>query len=199
MSNEVRLRNIEPNDLPIFYEQQLYADATRMAAFPARDRAAFDAHWATRILGNPSHPARAVPRSRRPSGASSGRFSRYRSVDSSTLSFPAKPDGRHWISAGTEADPSRSSEPNQPAGNLSRAFLWCETGWLWSVLASGPPSSARGLERWKWCRILCACARLSRERGSECSSWAAGRDAVEFRPYPWNQLRFSRTSAVIIP
>ena len=53
MSNEVRLRNIEPNDLPIFYEQQLDADATRMAAFPARDRAAFDAHWA-KILGNPA-------------------------------------------------------------------------------------------------------------------------------------------------
>ena len=28
--------------------------ATRMAAFPARDRAAFDAHWATKILGNPA-------------------------------------------------------------------------------------------------------------------------------------------------
>ncbi|HSK47451.1 MAG TPA: GNAT family N-acetyltransferase [Coriobacteriia bacterium] len=25
-----------------------------MAAFPARDRAAFDAHWATNILGNPA-------------------------------------------------------------------------------------------------------------------------------------------------
>ena len=54
MSNEVRLRNIESNDLPIFYEHQLDADATRMAAFPARDRAAFDAHWATNILGNPA-------------------------------------------------------------------------------------------------------------------------------------------------
>src|SRR5687768_11715200 len=54
MSNEVRLRDIEPGDLPIFYEQQLDADATRMAAFPARDRAAFDAHWATNILGNPA-------------------------------------------------------------------------------------------------------------------------------------------------
>ena len=54
MSNEVRLRNVEPNDLPIFYEQQLDADATRMAAFPSRDRAAFDVHWATNILGNPA-------------------------------------------------------------------------------------------------------------------------------------------------
>ena len=54
MSNHVRLRNIELDDLPIFYEHQLDADATRMAAFPARDRAAFDAHWATNILGNPA-------------------------------------------------------------------------------------------------------------------------------------------------
>lgn len=54
MSDEVRLRDTEPDDLPIFYEQQLDGDATRMAAFPARDRAAFDAHWATNILGNPA-------------------------------------------------------------------------------------------------------------------------------------------------
>jgi RimJ/RimL family protein N-acetyltransferase len=52
--SEVRLRDIEPSDLPTFYEHQLDADATRMAAFPARDRAAFDAHWATNVLGNPA-------------------------------------------------------------------------------------------------------------------------------------------------
>jgi len=51
--NEVRLRNIEPNDLPIFFEQQLDPEATRMAAFPSRDRASFDAHWEKNILGNP--------------------------------------------------------------------------------------------------------------------------------------------------
>jgi len=54
MRDDVQLRNIEPADLPIFYEHQLDANATRMAAFPARDRAAFDAHWATNILGNPA-------------------------------------------------------------------------------------------------------------------------------------------------
>ena len=54
LSSEVRLRNVEPSDLPIFYEQQLDPDATQMAAFPSRDRAAFDAHWATNILGNPA-------------------------------------------------------------------------------------------------------------------------------------------------
>src|SRR5678816_351606 len=54
MNDEVLLRNVEPGDLPIFYEQQLDADASRMAAFPSRDRAAFDIHWATNILGNPA-------------------------------------------------------------------------------------------------------------------------------------------------
>ena len=54
MSNDIRLRDVEPNDLPVFYEQQLDADATRMAAFESRDRAAFDAHWARNIIGNPT-------------------------------------------------------------------------------------------------------------------------------------------------
>ena len=52
MRDDIQLRDVELTDLPIFYEQQLDADATRMAAFPARDRAAFDAHWAINILGN---------------------------------------------------------------------------------------------------------------------------------------------------
>ncbi len=60
MSNEVRLRNVEFDDLPIFYEQQLDTDATHMAAFPARDRAAFDAHWAANILGNPAAITQAI-------------------------------------------------------------------------------------------------------------------------------------------
>ena len=54
MGNEIRLRNVETDDLPVFFEQQLDGDATRMAGFPSRDRAAFDAHWAKNILGNPA-------------------------------------------------------------------------------------------------------------------------------------------------
>jgi RimJ/RimL family protein N-acetyltransferase len=54
MRDDIQLRDVEPTDLPIFYEQQLDADASRMAAFPARDRAAFDAHWAINVLGNSS-------------------------------------------------------------------------------------------------------------------------------------------------
>jgi RimJ/RimL family protein N-acetyltransferase len=50
---EMFLREVTESDLPIFFEQQLDPDATRMAAFPARDREAFTAHWA-RILADAS-------------------------------------------------------------------------------------------------------------------------------------------------
>lgn len=51
MTNPVHLRDVIASDLPIFYEQQLDPDATRMAAFPSRDREAFMAHWA-KSMGN---------------------------------------------------------------------------------------------------------------------------------------------------
>jgi RimJ/RimL family protein N-acetyltransferase len=60
MNDKVRLRDVEPDDLPIFYEQQLDLDATRMAAFPSRDRASFDAHWEKNILGNPDAIAQTI-------------------------------------------------------------------------------------------------------------------------------------------
>lgn len=41
----VQLRNVEEQDLPVLFEQQLDPEATRMAAFPSRDRDAFMAHW----------------------------------------------------------------------------------------------------------------------------------------------------------
>ena len=47
----VTLREVNQEDLPIFFEHQLDAEATRMAAFPSRDRDAFMAHWA-RIMSN---------------------------------------------------------------------------------------------------------------------------------------------------
>ena len=60
MSMEIRLRDVEPADLPVFYEQQLDPEAARMAAFSPRDRAVFDAHWTENILGNPAAIARTV-------------------------------------------------------------------------------------------------------------------------------------------
>jgi hypothetical protein len=47
----VTLREVTQEDLPIFFEHQLDAEATGMAAFPSRDRDAFMAHWA-RIMSN---------------------------------------------------------------------------------------------------------------------------------------------------
>ena len=41
----ILLRTVIQNDLPIFFEQQLDAEAVRMAAFPARDRGPFMVHW----------------------------------------------------------------------------------------------------------------------------------------------------------
>ena len=60
MSNDTRLRDVQRDDLAIIFEQQLDADATRMAGFPSRDRTAFDAHWASNILGNPMAVAQTV-------------------------------------------------------------------------------------------------------------------------------------------
>ncbi|HTG46781.1 MAG TPA: GNAT family N-acetyltransferase [Actinomycetota bacterium] len=51
MTGEVRLRAVEPDDLPIYFENQLDPVAVEMAAFPARDREAFDAHWKEVLAG----------------------------------------------------------------------------------------------------------------------------------------------------
>jgi RimJ/RimL family protein N-acetyltransferase len=44
--DDVRIRDVQDDDLPVLFEHQLDPEATRMAAFPARDRDAFMAHWA---------------------------------------------------------------------------------------------------------------------------------------------------------
>ncbi|HVU22541.1 MAG TPA: GNAT family N-acetyltransferase [Opitutus sp.] len=54
------LRPVETDDLPIFFGHQLDAEATRLAAFPSRDREAFFTHWHTNILGNPAAVCRTV-------------------------------------------------------------------------------------------------------------------------------------------
>ena len=53
LTGGVLLRDVEKDDLPVFFEHQLDPEATRMAGFPARDREAFLAHW-NRILGDES-------------------------------------------------------------------------------------------------------------------------------------------------
>jgi RimJ/RimL family protein N-acetyltransferase len=54
MTNEIVLRDVTDDDLPLFFEQQLDPQANYMAAFTHKDpadRAAFMAHWA-RIRGD---------------------------------------------------------------------------------------------------------------------------------------------------
>jgi RimJ/RimL family protein N-acetyltransferase len=55
----VALREVEPSDLEIFYENQLDAEAVKMAAFPSRDRDAFMAHW-TKVRSEPSNIVRTI-------------------------------------------------------------------------------------------------------------------------------------------
>ena len=59
MAGDVVLRDVVAGDLPIFFVHQQDPDAVRMAAFPARDREAFDAHWA-KILADASVITRTV-------------------------------------------------------------------------------------------------------------------------------------------
>ena len=55
----VRLRAVEPGDLPLFFAHQQDAEAAAMAAFASRERAAFDQHWA-KILADEANLNRTV-------------------------------------------------------------------------------------------------------------------------------------------
>lgn len=46
MNQNVRLRDVEPGDLPSFFEHQRDPEAVAMVVFNSRDRPAFDEHWA---------------------------------------------------------------------------------------------------------------------------------------------------------
>jgi RimJ/RimL family protein N-acetyltransferase len=58
-SNILMLRDVAESAFELFYEQQLDPEATRMAAFAARERPAFVAHWAN-VLADDSITKRAV-------------------------------------------------------------------------------------------------------------------------------------------
>ena len=45
ITDNIRLRDVQESDLPIFFEHQRDLVANRMPAFPARDRETFIAHW----------------------------------------------------------------------------------------------------------------------------------------------------------
>ncbi len=46
VTHEVRLRSVEDGDLDVFFDHQVDPKAIEMAAFPARDKDQFAAHWA---------------------------------------------------------------------------------------------------------------------------------------------------------
>ena len=46
MKPRVQLRDVEADDLPLFFEHQRDPIAVALVAFHSRDRAAFDQHWA---------------------------------------------------------------------------------------------------------------------------------------------------------
>ena len=54
-----RLRPVEPGDVAIFFEHQADPQAAAMAGFPARDRAAHDAHW-ERLLADDTPYTRTI-------------------------------------------------------------------------------------------------------------------------------------------
>lgn len=61
-AEEVRLRAVSPDDLPVFFKQQQDPASIHMVAYTARDprdRAAFDRHWA-KILADPPNTLRTV-------------------------------------------------------------------------------------------------------------------------------------------
>ncbi|HMJ07106.1 MAG TPA: GNAT family N-acetyltransferase [Chthoniobacterales bacterium] len=53
MKPPVQLRDVEADDLPLFFEHQRDPIAVAMVAFNSRDRAAFDQHW-EKLLANDS-------------------------------------------------------------------------------------------------------------------------------------------------
>lgn len=62
LPSSVVLREVQAEDLPLFFEHQLDPEANYMAAFTAKDptdRQAFMAHW-TRILGDATNTVRTI-------------------------------------------------------------------------------------------------------------------------------------------
>ncbi|MFJ2648102.1 GNAT family N-acetyltransferase [Streptomyces sp. NPDC087420] len=60
MTDQVRLRDVEPADLEEFFVQEHDPEAVLRSNFPPREREAFMAHWTTNILGNPTGFVQAV-------------------------------------------------------------------------------------------------------------------------------------------
>jgi RimJ/RimL family protein N-acetyltransferase len=57
---DIQLRAVRESDLPIFFEQQRDPASNALAAVPARDEAAFYAHWRERVLADPTGRVRTI-------------------------------------------------------------------------------------------------------------------------------------------
>lgn len=55
----VRLREVEPPDIPVFYEHQVDPESVRLVGFASRDREAHAAHFA-RLLADPEVVVRTI-------------------------------------------------------------------------------------------------------------------------------------------
>jgi RimJ/RimL family protein N-acetyltransferase len=53
MESVVSLRDVDSDDIPVFFEHQIDAEACEMAGFPSRTWDAFTTHWA-KILDDPT-------------------------------------------------------------------------------------------------------------------------------------------------
>ncbi|MCX5396932.1 GNAT family N-acetyltransferase [Streptomyces sp. NBC_00102] len=60
MSDQVRLRDVEPVDLEEFLAQEHDPEAVRRSKFPPRERDAFMIHWRTKVLGDPANFVQAI-------------------------------------------------------------------------------------------------------------------------------------------
>jgi RimJ/RimL family protein N-acetyltransferase len=58
-SDHIRLRNVEPDDLPQIYQMQLDPESNRLAATIPQSAEAFEANWA-KALRNPSRTTKAI-------------------------------------------------------------------------------------------------------------------------------------------
>ncbi len=67
MPGNVQLRDVEPGDLPLFFENQRDSIAVAMVGFRSRDRAEFDAHW-TKVLADESSLQKTIISDGKPAG-----------------------------------------------------------------------------------------------------------------------------------
>lgn len=134
----IRLRAVEMDDLPIFFEQQLDPEANYMAAFTSKDptnRDAFMAHW-TRNMDNTSNFHQTI--------LYNGR------VVGHVLSYPhegvGKPEVSYWL--------DKACWGQGIATRALAAFLLImQERPVYARVATGNPASLRVLEKCGFTRI----------------------------------------------